>query len=78
MEWLPIETAPKDGSWFLGFDAKSPMIWGPYELVSWTSDYTGEWYYCAPDTSERTACTHWHPLPKLPDGFSPNWSKEAW
>ena len=65
-EWRPIESAPKDGSWFLGCNFNSPMAWAPYEFVSWTQDYTGRWYYCEEDTSEDTECTHWHPLPSPP------------
>lgn len=69
-EWQPIESAPKDGSWFLGYDPDSNMAWAPYELISWVAP-NPEWgittgYYCQDDTSEETPCTMWMPLPSPP------------
>ena len=61
--WLPGETAPKDGSWFLVLVPDSPMAWAPYEFASWTSDFTGEFYFCQTDTSDRIDFDWWQPLP---------------
>lgn len=61
--WFPKETAPKDGSWFLVLVPDSPMAWAPYEFASWTSDFTGEFYFCETDTSERIDFDWWQPLP---------------
>jgi len=65
-KWQPIETAPKDGSWFLAFNPNSNMCWAPYEFASWTTDWSGRSYYCQEDTSEETEATHWMPLPEPP------------
>jgi hypothetical protein len=62
-DWQPIETAPKDESWFLGYWADSPMCWGPYELVAWNATLG---FFCEQDVSERSPCTHWRPLPPPP------------
>ena len=65
-QWQPIETAPRDGTWFLGCNSNSSMAWSPYEFCAWTKDYSGREYYCEEDTSEETEATHWMPLPKPP------------
>ncbi len=53
VEWQPIESAPKDGTWFLTYDGNSifPMI---------RMEYWGSW------DDERDLPTHWMPLPELP------------
>lgn len=66
-EWQTMDSAPKDGTWFLGCNFNSPMAWAPYEFVSWAKDWSGKEYSCQEDTSEETECTHWQPLP-----FPPN------
>lgn len=66
-DWQPIETAPKDGTWFLAFVPDNPMAWGPYEFSSWTQDYSGKWYFCGTDSSEELeGITHWMPLSEPP------------
>ena len=70
MEWRRIETAPKDGTWFLGFRDCEPLecqiqVWRwhdePFnpEMTGWmnatdTCDFEDDWP------------THWMPLPGPP------------
>lgn len=58
-EWQPIETGPKDGSNFLGYEDKviSVMCWENgwwLEGLMWPDETT----YCHP--------THWMPIPEPP------------
>ena len=81
MDWQPIETAPKDGTWILvsggkaGFDdyMKEIESW-PQCMVAfcepardeWSRDY---WAVCFWDGGWRTdyeSPTHWMPLPEPP------------
>lgn len=56
MSWQPIETAPKDGSEFLGwFPGSTVMIWWMGQGGVWGNDF---W--------EGEAPTHWMPLPNPP------------
>ena len=77
MDWQPIETAPKDGTWFLAYVPDLDcMCWGPYEFCAWEVDSwvnvggnvtrSGPGYWCTTDTSEPCEPTHWMPLPKSP------------
>ena len=78
-EWLPIETAPKDGDWILGLNAKSKDS----GIIRWSSkeDYikrskeegTANWKYkahegwqCYEYDSAYASPTHWLALPKPP------------
>lgn len=67
-KWLPIETAPKDGTDVLLSNGKG--VWTDF----WDSEI-GLWMYC--DQWERTnadfdaAPTHWQPLPAPPLPTSP-------
>jgi hypothetical protein len=65
-EWQPIETAPRDGDWFLVWNPNSNMCWGCYDMSAWTGDNGG--YFMEQDTSEEAEFTHWMPLPKPPMG----------
>jgi hypothetical protein len=63
--WLPIETAPKDGSWILAADEdwQAVVRWAdagdPCENGGWWCiDYTDEIGFTRP--------THWKPLDALP------------
>jgi hypothetical protein len=70
MEWLPIETAPRDGSWVLlkGGDSFEPTDSGRlYPCVSawWNADWE-EWVFVWFDSAWRgtwEAPTHWMPIP---------------
>ena len=74
MEWQPIETAPRDGSWFLiwigdRFEVGQydPLIRDSYELVcdglyKRKSDIIFEWH----GFSNFHLATHWMPLPSPP------------
>jgi hypothetical protein len=65
-EWLPIETAPKDGTWILA------IIDGEYQpgirYAPSVSRFTnGSWdYENYEDTGEEWYPTHWMPLPAPP------------
>lgn len=60
--WHPIETAPKDGSWFLYRDERN------FISAAFTED--GKRYYGDHHSScygnEVENLTHWMPLPKAP------------
>ncbi len=75
MSWLLIETAPKDGSVFIGFDPEigvRPMMWsegeyyptgGKYvgwvDAVDFNHDDGGSWRF-------EVSPTLWQPLPDPP------------
>jgi hypothetical protein len=71
MKWLPIETAPKDGTSILLFDVDE-TYGGPPEgyalLVGYSfGEVAGEDYWqvaCSPATLHNP--THWMPLPPPP------------
>lgn len=75
MEWRPIETAPRDGTWLLVFE---PSKWSPnIHVVRWGEpEWTLEksppktWVTMAlgpnPDTYDADEATHWMPLPEPP------------
>ena len=77
--WLPIESAPKDGTWVLVFGnvwageisgvARNPK--GDVGIARYTngkSDYPGDWWDEAGDDAYSCWCqpTHWMPLPPAP------------
>ena len=60
--WLPIESAPKDGSWFIAISK-----WGRIRMVRW-ADYGGDRYPINDeDRMWDTQPTHWQPLPPPPE-----------
>jgi hypothetical protein len=71
--WRPIETAPKDGTDVLLFEAG--FVPGQY-VTNWRkfTDGFGDQYegWASPDSGElgpcRMAPTHWMPLPPAPQG----------
>lgn len=66
-EWMPIESAPKDGTKLL--------VWDGYEITSakYDPEYTW-WEICVPSDgyveSNCIAPTHWMPLPSPPKPLS--------
>ena len=57
-EWQPIETAPKDGSHFIGAEFLDDKWW--YEEIWWSYS----WKFSGGNF--LTYPTHWKPLPKPP------------
>lgn len=58
-DWLPIDSAPKDGSWFMGFENVG-LRTGLQRQCRWHNDRWNDGGY---DPSEPT---HWMPLPSGP------------
>jgi len=56
--WLPIETAPKDGTWLLLWDSGLVII----EIGRWAKLLN----YWMGDDGERSIPSHWMPLPEPP------------
>jgi hypothetical protein len=54
--WLPIETAPKDGSTFLARDG------GEYYGMRWDSDMDGWQVLCGQYVTVEAEPTHWTPI----------------
>ena len=63
--WRPIETAPKDGTWFV---ARGPD--GTYARISWGRNRHGELAWCSINywwLEQERKFTHWQPsLPAPP------------
>jgi hypothetical protein len=63
MEWRLIESAPRDGTHFLGYD---PSLFGRW--IVWWED--GGWYIDAGSQDgsgyKNMPVTHWMPLPAPP------------
>lgn len=64
MEWKPIETAPKDGTFILLFTAYG-QIEGRWEFDGWRQDVCSASYDMAYAYIECIP-THWMPLPEPP------------
>lgn len=68
-KWLPIETAPRDGTQFIGYgsyhypDGKRPT--GYILMVSYSGDDQWPWYD-ADGKSAPGVYSHWMPLPSPP------------
>jgi hypothetical protein len=67
MNWQPIETAPKDGTWVLGY---FPML--GVSQMKWFSygSYTEHWMRFGGWTPVDNP-THWMPLPEPPHEKTP-------
>lgn len=66
-DWQPIETAPKDGTRFLGYGTigfeTEPLI----GTVQWDgSDFVGSPNEATEYSQEKCNLTHWMPLPPPP------------
>ena len=75
MQWQPIETAPKDGTWLLvtGFKkGKRKTISHLYVVAAWFHfserypEKGGYWYYGEDNDLFIREPTHWADLPMLP------------
>lgn len=58
-EWQPFTSAPKDGSYFDAWGAKS----GRLANVRW--NFTNGWFFCGKHPVDEKL-THWMPLPEPP------------
>lgn len=78
MNWQPIETAPKDGTWILVTggtpdDECGPELMRP-AVCQWSDQLCGgphrwRWMHCWFDGGyygEYDGATHWQPLPEPP------------
>lgn len=60
--WMPIETAPKDGSWIVAF-RPGVQYFNQYMFVHWNKAFE-EWSIPG---SGVAGLTHWQPLPAAPE-----------
>lgn len=67
-QWQPIETAPKDGTWVLGF---RPTSFREDQIDTWQFVHRScdppIWINSADSNDEDEQPTHWMPLPPRPD-----------
>lgn len=92
MNWQPIETAPKDGTWVLlcGGETTEDDYLGDGVLIKrpvvafWDNEGglldDGAWYFCYWDGDWRDGYdnpTHWMPLPEPPQSLSANASADS-
>lgn len=66
MGWQPIETAPKDGSGFIGWWPESKNM--PYGFTWWLTGWpwADQWYRTDHRQYAVGQPTHWMPLPEPP------------
>lgn len=66
-KWRPIETAPKDGTWILGFRPLKEYC-DQWEVWRWVETVGFVGWENAADTSDFCGHpTHWMPLPNPPE-----------
>lgn len=72
-EWQPIETAPRDGTWVLGWLGETEFYRAHPNIIAWTKHNHVPiygWVYSSGSAGdgEVEACepTHWQPLPPPP------------
>jgi hypothetical protein len=67
MEWMPIETAPKDGTLFLAHYTSSngPRV-GPMKWDLTERDHSKRRFFSFAMCTESHKATHWMPLPPPP------------
>lgn len=69
MKWQPIDTAPKDGTSFIGIalytidDNENPILW----QVSYVGDGVSGQFQSVHDGEPFWGLTHWMPLPPPPE-----------
>lgn len=72
MKWQPIETAPKDGTWFLGYTPRSIHGWprrnskGSIISFRWWGKGSEDKIPWFSNMSGFPQPTHWMPLPDPP------------
>ncbi len=60
MDWQPIETAPRDGTYLLGYDGE------PIVIIAYESGWEYGDNFIAGNVNEKPRPTHWIPLPAPP------------
>ncbi len=65
-EWQPIETAPMDGTAFLGLAETQITAHGDCHI--WMAEYDGELFRNIWDHWPLYELSHWMPLPEPPNG----------
>jgi hypothetical protein len=63
--WQPIETAPKDGTWFLA-TADGFVDFCAWHKTPHVPLYGFHFHSCDPEDAEECHPTHWMPLPAPP------------
>lgn len=64
MEWMPIETAPKDGSYFLAYESGCFYKCAVFDLCDDRPVYS---VWCGQPVVMQPEPTHWMPLPAPPE-----------
>ncbi len=62
--WKPIESAPKDGRWLLGWEADGEFMDAPGYIIMHFNN--GAWERDGDEFSLYVEPTHWMPLPLPP------------
>ena len=67
--WMPISSAPKDGTEILAYEPPRHNDPSLYAVVHWSADYDDEVFPWRTTESTRYAevFTHWQPLPSPPE-----------
>ena len=80
-DWMPMETAPKDGSIVLGFFPNMWLPGGDYRFpdrrwgmgsVRWDGSEDSGFYWSLLDGDSVGDPTHWMPLPDPPESEGEN------
>lgn len=66
-EWQPIETAPKDGTWILGF-LKRKVLEDQIQCYCWNAHGSDDdlWVNASDTNDFDEQPTHWMPIPAPP------------
>lgn len=70
--WQPIETAPKDGTFFLAFSRNEMIVCNQppgHPIGRWSFD-SRKHRWCGGTFGTLAPLTHWHPLPEPPEAQS--------